>query len=88
VNGVEYELSGLDQVVVNGPHIGAADVCAGHCDGYIHYGNVHENQPSSYSDDYLRRLLTTHSGAGRSHLGCPYMASERARSGRHGTEKH
>jgi len=56
-------------------------------DGYIHYGNVHENKPSSPSNDYLQRFLTTHSGASRSHLGYPYMDSERARSGRRGADK-
>jgi len=38
--------------------VGAANVRAGHHDGYVHCGNVHENQPSSPSDGYFRRLLT------------------------------
>jgi len=67
--------------------VAAANVRAGHHDWYVHCGNVHENKPSSPSDGYFRRLLTTHSGAGRSDLGYPHMAGERARSGRRGADK-
>jgi hypothetical protein len=56
-------------------------------DGYVHYGNVHENKPSSPLDGHFKRFLTAHGGAGRSHLNCPCTAGERARRGRRGADK-
>jgi hypothetical protein len=68
--------------------VSVVSVRASRHEGYIHYGDIHENQPSSLSNNYLQHFLTTRSGAGRSRLSYPYIDSEQTGCGRRGAGTH